>query len=221
MTCASLSILMMLPLATSGVVISFLPKEVASFISVNTTFGSSFSSFHNVSDRDVHFTMFYHNPKAKYEPNRGRYLQIMSEKDLYNHMIIVSVKENDTFDSSDVFSWSFPNIFINYPLGEMRNTNTNWKHWHKAPLRLWQTQLNFAVFRASSICRVSFEHLNYKKHSMVGALYRFHMHYHMRRVLKYCRFCCLMKLVSTLLTILTVTKNSSNCVRTITFLMTQ
>ena len=32
--------------------------------------------------------------------------------------------------------------------------------------------------------RVSSEHLNYKKRSMVRALYRFHMYYHVRRILK-------------------------------------
>ena len=41
-----------------------------------------------------------------------------------------------------------------------------------------------AVFCASSACGVSSEHLNYKKHSMVKALYRFHVYYHVRRILK-------------------------------------
>ena len=45
-------------------------------------------------------------------------------------------------------------------------------------------QLNFVVFCALSACRVSSEHLNYQKHSMVGSLYRFHVYYHVRQVLK-------------------------------------
>ena len=45
-------------------------------------------------------------------------------------------------------------------------------------------QLNFAVICASSACGVSSEHLNYTKHSMVRAVYRFHIYYHARRVLK-------------------------------------
>ena len=57
-------------------------------------------------------------------------------------------------------------------------------NWNKAPLKLWQIQLNFAVWCASSACRVSSEHLNYKKHSMVRALYQFHVCYHVRRILK-------------------------------------
>ena len=40
------------------------------------------------------------------------------------------------------------------------------------------------VFCASSTCGVSSEYLNYKKHSMVRALYRFHAYYHMKRILK-------------------------------------
>ena len=45
-------------------------------------------------------------------------------------------------------------------------------------------QLNFAVFCASSACGVSSDHLNYIRHPMVGAVYRFHVYYHMKRVLK-------------------------------------
>ena len=51
-------------------------------------------------------------------------------------------------------------------------------------MRLWQSQLNFAVFCASSACGVSSVHLNYAKHAMVRAVYRFHVYYHVRQVLK-------------------------------------
>ena len=53
-------------------------------------------------------------------------------------------------------------------------------NWNKAPMQLWQTQLNFAVWCASSACGVSSAHLNYKKHPMIRAVYRFHMYYHVR-----------------------------------------
>ena len=58
--------------------------------------------------------MFRYNPNVKYKPNGGQYLQILSGKDLYKQTIVVSVSGNDTFPAS------FPNIFLNYPLGEMR-----------------------------------------------------------------------------------------------------
>ena len=49
---------------------------------------------------------------------------------------------------------------------------------------MWQTQLNYAVFCASSACGVSLAHLNYTKHPMIRSVHRFHVYYHVRRVLK-------------------------------------
>ena len=40
------------------------------------------------------------------------------------------------------------------------------------------------VWCASSACGVSSAHLNYKKHQMIRAVYRFHVYYHVRQVLK-------------------------------------
>ena len=51
-------------------------------------------------------------------------------------------------------------------------------------MHLWQTQLNFAVWCSSSACRVTSAHLNYTKHSMIRSVYRFHVYYHVRRILK-------------------------------------
>ena len=50
-----------------------------------------------------------------------------------------------------------------------------WTNWNKASLKLWQTQLNFLVWCTSSACGVSSEHLNYTKHPMIKAVYRFHV----------------------------------------------
>ena len=99
--------------------------------------------------------MFRYNPNTKHEPNGGRYLQILLGKDLYKQTIVVSKNNN--------LPAPFPNIFIDYPLGSMRVGDKLWTNWDKAPLKLWQTQLNFAVFCASSACGVSSEHLNHKK----------------------------------------------------------
>ena len=84
----------------------------------------------------------------------------------------------------DTFSVRFPNIFVDYPLGQMRVGDKLWTNWNKAPLRLWQTQLNFAVWCALSACGVSSAHLNYTKHPMIRSVYRFHVYYHVRRILK-------------------------------------
>ena len=58
------------------------------------------------------------------------------------------------------------------------------RNWNKAPLKLWQTQLNYAVFCALSACGYSSAHLNYTKHPMIRSVYRFHVYYHVRPVLK-------------------------------------
>ena len=120
--------------------------------------------------------MFRYNSKANYQPNGGQYLQILSDKDLYKQTIVVS--------SKDTFPARFPNIFVNYPLGQMHVGDKLWTNWNKAPMQLWQLQLHFAVWCASSACGVSSAHLNYAKHPMMRAVYRFHTYYHVRRVLK-------------------------------------
>ena len=86
--------------------------------------------------------------------------------------------------SKDTFPARFPNIFVDYSLGQMCVGDKLWTNWNKTPMRLWQTQLNFAVWCASSACGVSSEHLTYTKHPMIRAVYRFHVYYHVRRVLK-------------------------------------
>ena len=123
--------------------------------------------------------MFRYNPKANYQPNGDRYLQILSGKDLYKQTIVVSAGSH-----GDTFPVRFPNIFVDYPLGQMRVGDKLWRNWNKAPLKLWQTQLNYMVFCASSACGVSSAHLNYTKHPMIRSVYRFHVYYHVRRVLK-------------------------------------
>ena len=120
--------------------------------------------------------MFRYNPKANYQPNGGRYLQILSGKDLYKQTIVVN--DRDTFPAR------FPNISVDCLLGQMHVGDKLWMNWNKAPMRLWQSQLNFAVWCALSACGVSSAHLNYKKHPMIRLVYRFHIYYHVRQVLK-------------------------------------
>ena len=120
--------------------------------------------------------MFRYNPKANYQPNRGCYLQILSGKDLYKQTIVVS--DRHTFPAR------FPNTFVDYLLGQMHVGDKLWMNWNKAPIRLWQIQLNFAVWCTLSACGVSSAHLNYKKHPMIRSVYCFYVYYHVRRVLK-------------------------------------
>ena len=75
--------------------------------------------------------MFGYNPKANYQPNGGRYLQILSGKDLYKQTIVVSAMENDGL----TFPARFPNDFVDYPLGQMRVGDKLWTNWNKTPLK--------------------------------------------------------------------------------------
>ena len=84
---------------------------------------------------------------------------------------------------SDSFQVKFPNVFTNYPLGAVRVEDQIFKDWDHYKLNIWQPQLNFVVFCAGSACGVSVEHLNAKE-PMMRSIYRFHVYYHIRRILK-------------------------------------
>ena len=66
----------------------------------------------------------------------------------------------------DTFPARFPNIFVDYPLGQMRVGD------------------KVAVWCTLSACEVSSAHLNYTKHPKIRSVYRFHVYYHMRRISK-------------------------------------
>ena len=50
--------------------------------------------------------IYKYNPDASYKPNGGRYLQLISAKDLYIQNITVSEHDNH----SDSFQVKFPNV---------------------------------------------------------------------------------------------------------------
>ena len=124
--------------------------------------------------------IYKYNSDASYKPNGGTYLQLITAKDLYIQN--VTVAEHDG-GHSDSFQVKFPNIFTNYPLGAVRVEDQKFKDWDHYKFTIWQSQLNFAVFCASSACGVSVEHLNAKE-PMIRSIYRFHVYYHIRRILK-------------------------------------
>ena len=123
--------------------------------------------------------IYKYNSDVSYKPNGGRYLQIMSAKDLYIQNITMA--END--GHSDSFQVKFPNVLTNYPLSAVRVEDQRFKDWDHYKFTIWQSQLNFVVFCASSACGVSVEHLNAKE-PMKRSIYRFHVYYHIRRILK-------------------------------------
>ena len=124
--------------------------------------------------------IYKYNSDASYKPNGGRYLQLITAKDLYIQNITVSEHDGG---HSDSFQVKFPNVFTNYPLGAVRVEDQKFKDWDHYKFTIWQSQLNFVVFCASSACGVSVEHLNAKE-PMIRSIYRFHVYYHIRRILK-------------------------------------
>ena len=124
--------------------------------------------------------IYKYNSDASYKPNGGTYLQHITAKDLYIQN--VTVAEHDG-GHSDSFQVKLPNISTNYLLGAVRVEDQKFKDWDHYKFTIWQSQLNFAVFCASSACGVSVEHLNAKE-PMIRSIYRFHVYYHIRRILK-------------------------------------
>ena len=123
--------------------------------------------------------IYKYSPDASYKPNGGIYLQLITAKDLYIQNITVA----EHGGHSDSFQVKFPNVFTNYPLGAVRVEDQKFKDWDHYKFTIWQSQLNFVVFCASSACGVSVEHLNAKE-PMIRSIYRFHVYYHIRRILK-------------------------------------
>ena len=123
--------------------------------------------------------IYRYNPKVSSKPNEGSYLQLMSAKDLYIQNITVLEHDNH----SDHFQVKFPNVFTNYPLGAVRVKDQRFIDWDYDKFTLWQAQLNFVVFCASSACGVSVEHMNAKR-SMIRSIYHFYVYYQIRRILK-------------------------------------
>ena len=76
-----------------------------------------------------------------YKTNEGRYLQLMSAKDLYIQNITLSEHDNH----SNSFQVKFPNLFTNYILGAVAAEDKRFIDWDNHKLTLWQTQLNFTV----------------------------------------------------------------------------
>ena len=124
--------------------------------------------------------IYEYNPNVSYEPNGGRYLQLITAKDL--HIQNITVTEHNS-GHSDSFQVKFPNVFTNYPLGAVRVENQRVKDLDHYKFTLWQSQLNFLVFCTSSACGVCVEHLNVNK-PMIRSIYHFHVYYHIRRILK-------------------------------------
>ena len=116
--------------------------------------------------------IYQYNSDASYKPNGGIYLQLITAKDLYIQNITVAEHNSS---HSDSFQVKFPNVFTNYPLGAVRVEDRRFKDWDHYRFTIWQSQLNFLVFCASSACGASVEHLNAKE-PMIRSICCFHVY---------------------------------------------
>ena len=129
------------------------------------------------------------NEKAFYAPSGG-HKEAITGRDLSELNIVV---QDDNEKSSgfiiqlegslfDANIYRYYNHGDFYDAGGFQSAKSAYNMQHD-PLRLWDTQLNFAVHSATSALGVSLEHLNAEE-PLVRALYRFHTYYHVRRILK-------------------------------------
>ena len=133
---------------------------------------------------------YQYNGTAHYAPY-AKHAELITGKDLTQFDIVVQ----DNNEKSSFFRVKFSDgvfdlgVYKYYKHGDFYMTSGGYQTAKSAynfahnPMGLWETQLNFAVHCASSGLGISTEHLNAKE-PMVKALYRFHVYYHIRRILR-------------------------------------
>ena len=132
---------------------------------------------------------FQYNSKAHYAPSGG-FKEEITGQDLSELRIVVQ-DDNQISTGFDIklegslfaaSTYRYMNHGDFYDAGGFQSARSAYNMQHD-PLKLWDTQLNFAVHCATSALGVSVKHLNAKQ-PLVRALYRFHVYYHVRRILR-------------------------------------
>ena len=129
------------------------------------------------------------NERAHYAPSGG-YKEVITGRDLFELDIVVQddnkkssgfriTLEGSLFSAS---TYRYMNQGDFYDAGGFQSARSAYNMQHD-PLKLWDTQLNFAVHCATSALGVSVEHLDAQQ-PLVRALYQFHVYYHIRRILR-------------------------------------
>ena len=142
---------------------------------------------------------YEYNPKAHYAPY-SKHREVISQTDLTH--LFITVQDDITAGGSaqlrnkksSGFEVKVPEAVFDlgvykyykhgdfYDAGGFQSARSAY-NWVYDPLRLWEVQLNFAVHCATSALGVSTEHLNAEL-PLVKSLYRFHVYYHVRRILR-------------------------------------
>ena len=109
--------------------------------------------------------IYKYNPNTSNKPNGRTYPQLITAKDLYIQNITVA--EHD--GHSDSFQVKFPNVFTHYPNDAVRVEDQKFKDWDHYKSTLWQSQLNFAVFRYARCCS-HYDDFRYRHKCLVDRL---------------------------------------------------
>ena len=133
--------------------------------------------------------IYRYNSTAVYKPY-GKYRGTITQRDLCQFPIVVAddgnqsqsfvIKLRDSFLDDKVYYYEDFDTYT-FPGKDFKSSMGDWNYYHHK-MKLWDTQLNFAIHCATSGLGVSTQHLN-SKISMVQSFYRFHAYYHIRRVL--------------------------------------
>ena len=93
------------------------------------------------------------------------------------------VNQDIWVNENSKFSVKFPNIWMSYKLPKITDLKL-YDTWNSNPMQFWQNQLNFAVWVATTGCGVSKQqHLGHQNH-LIKSLYRFHVYYQIRKILR-------------------------------------
>ena len=94
----------------------------------------------------------------------------------------VQVQAADAADGTS-FETQFTDVFEKYRLPYV-SSDTLVQAWNSTPMQFWQNQLNFAVWCATTGCGVSVKDHLTADNLLLQSLYRFHVYYQTRRMLK-------------------------------------
>lgn len=126
------------------------------------------------------------NLGAIYTPNRGSNQQLMKGND-FTKIAIVIKEAYGSMVEAKMIPLVFRDIFKDYVMSAKEDFSPYsilHQTWNERPFRLWQVQLNFAVWCAGAACGIGHKHFRDKKHPMLRSFYLFHFYYHVRRILR-------------------------------------
>ena len=121
--------------------------------------------------------IYRYNPNAKYDPGHGG----MNNQEKFDISSLDLTRFTIVVNQHDGFKTEFQDFFKKYV---MERTNDRYDTWLHDSLSLWQTQLNFAIYCSTTACGISWQHLNGSKSSLVNAIFKFHVIYQTKRILR-------------------------------------